>query len=198
LPYSITARAPNTRTAYVQQFNLGIQRQLGSRAVLGASYVGSVGHKLPRLRDINFCTQESLVINLSVSPPTDFASILYQENLANSNYSSLQVGFQVRSFRGLQMEANYQRARSIDNASSLLPQVFPFNPPVAAIPDIAIWFESLRFRGRQQCESGTQLAARSTLRHHETQPSAGFEQSSGRARPLRFRYSQPLCGQLYL
>jgi hypothetical protein len=48
-PYSITARDSHTRTAYVQQFHFGIQQQLGWATLLEADYVGSAGHKLPRV-----------------------------------------------------------------------------------------------------------------------------------------------------
>jgi hypothetical protein len=61
-PYSITARDPHTRTPYVYQFHFGIQQQLGSATLVEADYVGSAGHRLPRVRDLSSCTLESIPI----------------------------------------------------------------------------------------------------------------------------------------
>src|SRR5262249_58868365 len=44
---------PNFRTAYVDQWSLGIQRELASNLVLDVSYLGSQGHKLPIQWNIN-------------------------------------------------------------------------------------------------------------------------------------------------
>jgi hypothetical protein len=142
LPYSITARDPNTRTAYVHQVNFGIQRQVGSKGVFEIAYAGSAGHRLPRLRNVSNCT-----INVLGTTPVDcidaltgtrtntdlFPTIVSQENSATSNFHSLLLRFETRSFHGLQMQAHYQFAKSIDDASSLLPQVFLLSAPVASL-----------------------------------------------------------------
>jgi hypothetical protein len=141
--YSITARDPDTRTSYVHQFHFGIQRQLGNTAVLDIGYVGSAGHKLPRNRLLLQCTAD--VFNTEpvncVPPLTDLGfgtgrnldSVVNQENSANSNFNSLQVGFDARGFRGLTLHLHYQWARSLDNASSSLAPVFLLAPPTASI-----------------------------------------------------------------
>ncbi|MGH9774669.1 MAG: carboxypeptidase regulatory-like domain-containing protein [Candidatus Acidiferrales bacterium] len=144
LPYSITARDPNTRTPYVQQFNLGIERQLGNKAVFEIAYVGSVGHKLPTLRDVSPCNQVlkaqstfdgSVCIPTITNPQTDpsflFPSILNQETTANSRYHSLQLRFETRSFHRMQLQAFYQWSKSIDDASTLQPPVFLIQPALA-------------------------------------------------------------------
>ena len=43
----------NIRTPYMENYNLNIQQQLSSKVVLQVGYVGSVGRKLFRFRDIN-------------------------------------------------------------------------------------------------------------------------------------------------
>jgi hypothetical protein len=43
----------NIRTPYMENYNLNIQEQLASKVVLQVGYVGSVGRKLFRFRDIN-------------------------------------------------------------------------------------------------------------------------------------------------
>jgi Carboxypeptidase regulatory-like domain len=135
-PYSVTALDPGDRTTYVHQFHLGIERQLGSQAVFETDYVGSLGHKLPQLREVNMCTYQTLIASLCDNPSAgvpaiDFVSILNQQNSANSNFNSLQVGVRTRALKRLQVEAHYAWAKSIDNSSSLQPQVFLFNPVVA-------------------------------------------------------------------
>ncbi len=140
LPNSITARDPGTRTPYVQQFNFGVQRQLGPKALFELAYVGSVGRKLPRLRDVSQCNRaiKALVspdpaVCFDLSQPFLFTSTLNQENSAKSNFHSLLVSFESRGFRGLQVQANYQFAKSIDDASSMQPQVFLFTPSLASL-----------------------------------------------------------------
>jgi hypothetical protein len=144
LPYSITARDPNTRTPYVEQYNLGIQRQLGTKGMAEVDYIGSAGRKLPRLRDISRCSltflnsallanPKNFTVCLDVTQPFLIPSILEQENSANSNFNSLLVRYVGRNYHGLQFSAYYQWAKSIDNASSLVPQTFFSNPLNASL-----------------------------------------------------------------
>jgi len=140
--YSITARDPHTRTPYVQQWNLGVQRQLGTRALFEVAYIGSAGHKLPRLRDLSSCTPAlfwqslstgpcafSIETDADIPPPYNLQSVpfstgvLNQENSSNASFNSLLLRFETRAFRGLQMGAHYEFAKSIDDASSLQPQI---------------------------------------------------------------------------
>jgi hypothetical protein len=96
--------------------------------------VGSAGHRLPLLRDISKCTSAFFFKNRSClfsSDSLDFSSILDQSNVGNSNFNSLQVRFETHNFHGLQLGTSYQWAKSIDNASSLQPQVF-LQPPLLA------------------------------------------------------------------
>jgi len=141
-PFSITAIDPNNKTSYIQQFHLGVEQRLGSKAVLEVAYVGSEGHRLPLLRDISQCPTSSLLTNpvfcFETNPagPTNFfleTSILDQENVANSNFNSLQLRFETRSFHGLQLRGFYVWAKSIDDASSSQPQVFLASPGFASV-----------------------------------------------------------------
>ena len=53
LPDSALAIQRDLRTAYMQHWNLNVQRQLGQSRVLEVAYVGSKGTKLLSARDIN-------------------------------------------------------------------------------------------------------------------------------------------------
>jgi len=130
IPYSITARDPSSHTPYVHQLNFGIERQLTHRMVFEANYVGSAGRRLPRLRDISPCTTQAFLID-SCSAPAEFPTILNQENTANSIFNSLQLHFRARVSDRLYVAGHYEWAKSIDNASSMLPQVLVLPPSYA-------------------------------------------------------------------
>jgi len=137
-PYSITARDPQTRTPYVNQFHAGLQQRLGNKAVFEVAYAGSLGRKLPRLRDMSACTpamffnDPNSCFGAGVNPFL-LETILNQENSASSNFHSLILRFDVRNARGFNLRAHYQWAKSIDTASSLQPQVFMVSPLYGSI-----------------------------------------------------------------
>jgi hypothetical protein len=54
----VTSR--NLRTPYMENYNLNIQQQLASKVVVQVGYVGSVGRKLFRFRDINQPNQATI------------------------------------------------------------------------------------------------------------------------------------------
>jgi hypothetical protein len=121
-PYSVTAIDPHNKSPYLHQFHFGLELQVSSEAALELAYVGSAGHRLPLLRDLSLCNAaKSLVDPLNCFNQND---ILDQDNVGNSNFNSLQVRFETRNFHGLQLRTFYLWAKSIDNASSLQPQVF--------------------------------------------------------------------------
>jgi hypothetical protein len=145
-PYSITARDPNTRSSYVHQFNFGIQQQVGNSAAFEIAYVGSLGHKLPRLRLLLACTPDVLVADSAACLPAGFRqgagggaladSVVNQENSANSNFHSLLARWETRAFHGLNVRLHYQWAHSIDNASSANAPVFLYSPTTAPLVKI--------------------------------------------------------------
>jgi hypothetical protein len=140
---------PNIRTPYVQNFNLNVQQQLGNRMVLQVGYVGSIGTKLFRFRDVNQPSQAqitagdlsqctgtftapncptlgfdngSALVNAGAISRTSFPNFFYvnqEESTANSNYNSLQASLRVSSWHGLTSQANFVWSHSIDNASDL-------------------------------------------------------------------------------
>lgn len=139
-PYSVTAIDQHNKTPYIHQFHFGIQQQLGGKAVFEASYVGSAGHRLPQLAALSECTLAQFFSTSSVNSnacfnfvqsPFLFTGIVNQQNTADSNFHSLQVRFDTREFHGLQLRGFYQLAKSIDDASSVQPQVFLLSPLVA-------------------------------------------------------------------
>ena len=124
---------PHIRTSYMQNFNLNFQQELSRKTVLQIGYVGSNGHKLYRLRDINQPSHaETTAADLACGCINDgtvprryetltgfspFYYINYEESSANSNYNSLQTSLRVNDWHGFTTTLNYVWSHSIDDAS---------------------------------------------------------------------------------
>lgn len=92
----ISAIDPGLKTPYVEQFSLGVQRQLPLGMLLETTYVGNVGHHLLRQPNINFPNLASVAANPSNStnfynPYKGFTSIGMYLSDSNSNYNALQL-----------------------------------------------------------------------------------------------------------
>jgi Carboxypeptidase regulatory-like domain len=159
LPYPLTATVPvysnygpegdffsvdpNMRTPYIQNFNLNLQQQLGSKTVLQVGYVGSIGTKLFQFLDINQPSQYSITqcdlgnpnnipaLASCDGPPTIFSygvpravapNFFYlnqEKSSANSSYNSLQASLRTAGWHGLTSQANFVWSHAIDDASDL-------------------------------------------------------------------------------
>jgi hypothetical protein len=118
---------PNLRTPYIQNFNLNLQQAVGNKAMLQVGYVGTVGVKLFRFRDINQPSQAAITaadlgcdcIN-GYTVPRPYPNLVYinqEESAANSAYHALQTSFRLSSWHGLSSQVNYVWSHSIDTAS---------------------------------------------------------------------------------
>jgi len=114
-PASATAFQRNLATPYIQQWNFGIQQQLGASRVLEVAYVGSKGTHLIDSRDINQAQPSTNPNNLRPNP--DFADVDIIESAANSIYHSLQARLEQRLWKGLSLLSSYTYSKSIDDAS---------------------------------------------------------------------------------
>ena len=114
-PASATAFERGLRTPYIQQWNFGIQRQLGKSRVAEIAYVGSKGTRLIDSRDINQGQPSTNPNNLR--PNYYFSDVDIIESQGNSIYHSLQARFEQRLQKGLSALASYTYAKSIDDAS---------------------------------------------------------------------------------
>src|SRR5207247_6661397 len=115
---SITARAiePNMRNGYMQNWNLVLQRQVGTNMAIDVSYVGSKGTKLDLTRNINQAVLGFGSITSRRPWPT-FATITQTEKPSASNYHSLQAKFERRFASGWTFITAYTWSHSIDNDS---------------------------------------------------------------------------------
>ncbi|HTR25282.1 MAG TPA: TonB-dependent receptor [Terriglobales bacterium] len=103
---SFYAFDPNLQRPFTMQWNAAIERELGAKQTLTATYVGSDGRRL--LRGDN------------IVPPqfVNGGHIFATRNAGYSHYNALQVQFQRRMSRGLQALVSYNFAKSSDLASS--------------------------------------------------------------------------------
>jgi hypothetical protein len=126
---------PHMRTPYIQNFNLNLQQQLGSKTVLQVGYVGSIGIKLFQFLDINQPSQAQITAAdlacvpdppLSYCPSAvprtvapNFLFLNQEKSSANSSYHSLQASLRTSGWHGLTSQANFVWSHSIDTASDL-------------------------------------------------------------------------------
>jgi hypothetical protein len=122
----------NIKTPYMENYNLNIQQQITSKAVLQVSYVGSQGHRLWRFFDIgqpgtaaiNAADVACDCINDFGNAARPFAGnpygafyVLQENSTGKSNYNSLQTSFRINGWHGVTSILNYVWSRSMDNSS---------------------------------------------------------------------------------
>jgi len=112
----------NQRTPYIFNYNVNVQQQLFKNTVLQVSYVGSQGHRLYRVRDINQATPGPAATRQSRRPLNtrfpQYSFINYLEASANSHYNAFQTYLRQRLTSGLNLYISYTLSRSIDDASN--------------------------------------------------------------------------------
>jgi hypothetical protein len=122
-PPSPNTLSPDITTAYLQHWNVSVERQLGKGTVASVAYAGSKGTHLLRSRDLN----QALPGAGSVAarrPLPAFAGIFYEETSGNSNYQSFQASVDHRATRMLTILGAYTASKSIDEASAFLATQF--------------------------------------------------------------------------
>jgi hypothetical protein len=100
----------NFRTPYFYNFNLNVEKSLGRSAVLQLGYVGSAGHKLSVMRDIN----QNGAFN-ALYP--NYGSIIQLNSIGNSNYNSLQTTLKIRTWHGFGAQFGYTWAHALDDVT---------------------------------------------------------------------------------
>jgi hypothetical protein len=116
---------PDLRSAYLYQYNLGIQRRLGSAISVEADYQGSSGHRLGVFIDVN---QPSVIVrdptkrgtatpNEQVFPYSHFGKAQIAKSIGNSNYNGLVTTLKYHGRRTF-LQASYTYGKSLDYNSS--------------------------------------------------------------------------------
>jgi hypothetical protein len=133
---SLQILAPNIKTPYSEQGNIGIQRELTSDLSLNVSYIWSRGVQLYGVRDLNLpstTTNFTYTIDdtsgnavgsyttpvyVGNRPDPRYGQINYDENGINSYYSGLAVQANKRFAHGLQALLSYTWSHEIDDGQS--------------------------------------------------------------------------------
>jgi hypothetical protein len=115
------------RPGYVENYNLNLQRSLGPGAIVQLGYVGSSGHHLRNLVDINQAALGSGGANStrpfgSVYP--NYGVINQVQSEASSNYGALQALVRASNWHHLTSQASYTWAHALDDQS----QIYLYNP----------------------------------------------------------------------
>jgi hypothetical protein len=115
---SLRGVSANFRNAAVQQFNFGLQQEIGGNSVISATLVGSLGRHLTWAENLNLPDPGPGAIG----PRRPYASRLPQvtniswvDTVGNSAYTSLQLNFEKRFGRGLYLLTNWTWAHGLDN-----------------------------------------------------------------------------------
>lgn len=116
----------NPASTYVQQWNLGIQRELFAGITTTVAYVGSRGVHLPTNSNRNTAANFTIVNGEKQFPPPParnplvnpaWGTIRQTTHQGDSYYHALQVNAARRFDRGLQFQLAYTWSKSIDTSS---------------------------------------------------------------------------------
>jgi hypothetical protein len=121
LPGTVGAHAVDYPQAYIMQWNLTVQKQIGAN-VLSVGYVGQVGRHLQYAPNINIPPPSQA--GLGVYNPRVFAGVMpnlasinYYTATGASEYNAAQFSFERRYSKGLTTNVNYTFARILTNIS---------------------------------------------------------------------------------
>ncbi len=114
---------PHLRTPYIYQYNLSLQHELTHSLSMEMSYVGSSGHKLTSLVDINpfVLGTDTRTLN-AANAAADFSYLDTFKNISNQSYNSLQASLKKqisdhKYFGSSYFTLSYTWSKNIDNVS---------------------------------------------------------------------------------
>jgi hypothetical protein len=110
---------PEFKNAYLQSWNLNIQRELGGNFAVMSGYFGSKGTNLILRRNINQPVEGRrpypvLSPSSPILPGAALGNIVQVDSAGNSSYHALWLSVYRRLSRGLQFRAAYTWAKSLD------------------------------------------------------------------------------------
>lgn len=109
----------NLVTPYYEQFHLGVQYELAKSYILETEYVGTMGHKLLGLTDLNTFAGRTASGYDKNRINTSISSDGFRTNWWNSNYHALQVSLKKSFANGLQFNTHYTYSKIMDATSDV-------------------------------------------------------------------------------
>ncbi|HEV2289348.1 MAG TPA: carboxypeptidase regulatory-like domain-containing protein [Candidatus Acidoferrales bacterium] len=117
---------PNYHDAYVQDWNVTIQRELTNTLGIQVAYVGSKATHLQQEVNLNQPAVVAGVFGVKTAAPyANFSEIPEVTSNGNSNYNALWVTAKKQATHGLEFLATYTWSKSLDYASLDFPNVLP-------------------------------------------------------------------------
>jgi Carboxypeptidase regulatory-like domain len=104
-------------TPYYEQYSFGLQYQLAKDMALETNYIGTLGRHLIGIYNINTFDGRLSGLGSSARPNRTISSDNFRNTAFTSNYNALNVTLRKRFSGGLQFNANYSFAKSLDELS---------------------------------------------------------------------------------
>lgn len=122
LPMTVMSMNPDFTSAYVQQWNINLQRELPKKVVLTVAYLGNKGTHLHISQQVNpgiYIPGASTTGNIdSRRPYQGYQTIESIQSTANSTYHALQLSWNRRFENGFTFLGSYVFSKAIDLAST--------------------------------------------------------------------------------
>ena len=120
-PYGAFAVSQDLKLPYVENFNVNVEQQLGPTTIAQVGYVGTRGHRLALMRDINAPLPSAGGLSQTRRPYAaafpELAAINELESIGRSEYNSLQMSLIQSAFHGVSGRLNYTLSKAMDNGS---------------------------------------------------------------------------------
>jgi hypothetical protein len=113
--YSADYQDPHGKNAYVEEYNLTVEREVGANGIASVSYVGNQSHRNQYTGNINQATPGPGAV-ASRRPFPGWPDINSMLMNAQGSFNSLQASFQQRASHGLSFLASYTYSHAIDDA----------------------------------------------------------------------------------
>lgn len=106
-------------TPYIEQWNFGVQRSIGSAMLISAGYVGNASHDQPLRLNPNQGIQDVNPTPLAARRPYPLLGDVYgQYNMQNASYHSLQASLHYQLPGGFSLVGSYTYSRAMDIADA--------------------------------------------------------------------------------
>jgi hypothetical protein len=130
---------PNIKTPYAETYSFGVEQQLSKTTLLTVGYVGTAGHRLLALLDLNQPVANGTSTasarpypqltfpNQTITTGKSLAGINQLDNASDSNFNSLQATLKQSVWHGITATVNYTWAHSLDDGSSTTTPMNSYN-----------------------------------------------------------------------
>ena len=119
-PYGAFAVSQDLKLPYVENFNVNVEQALGPTTIAQIGYVGTRGHRLALMRDINAATPGAVFAQARrpfAAQYPDLAAINELESIGRSRYNSMQLSLIQNAWHGVSGRLNYTLSHAMDNGS---------------------------------------------------------------------------------